>query len=87
YLTGVGSRHQFTLLYKTIRQFPEFDVRYKLNDLALYLKIQRPLLIKMLQIFQELEFVTIEDGVLKENPAATKRSIEDSKIYQELKIL
>lgn len=87
YLTGVGSRDQFALLYKTIRQFPEFDVRYKLNDLALYLKIQRPLLIKMLQIFQELEFVTIEDGVLKENPAAAKRSIEDSKIYQDLKVL
>lgn len=87
YLTGIGTREQFALLYKTIRQVPEFDVRYKLNDLATYLKIQRPLLIKMLQIFQELEFVTIEDGVLKENPNVVKRSIEESKIYQNLKDL
>ncbi|MBF8969434.1 single-stranded-DNA-specific exonuclease RecJ [Streptococcus sp. NLN76] len=87
YLTGVGTRDQFALLYKTIKQFPEFDVRYKLNELATYLKIQRPLLIKMLQIFQELEFVTIEDGILKENPNAARRSIEESQIYQNLKEL
>ena len=54
YLTGYGNREQFAKLYKTIYQFPEFDVRYKLKDLAAYLKIDPILLVKMIQIFEEL---------------------------------
>ncbi|WP_197368075.1 single-stranded-DNA-specific exonuclease C-terminal domain-containing protein, partial [Streptomyces clavuligerus] len=65
YLDGYGSRDQFAKLYKTIYQFDEFDVRYKLKDLAAYLKIKDTLLVKMIQIFQELEFVTITDGVMR----------------------
>lgn len=85
YLDGYGSRDQFAKLYKTIYQFDEFDVRYKLKDLAAYLKIKDSLLIKMIQIFQELEFVTITDGVMRVNKEAQKREIADSQIYQDLK--
>lgn len=72
-------------MYKTIYQFDEFDVRYKLKDLAGYLKIKDSLLVKMIQIFQELEFVTITDGVMRVNKEAQKREISESQIYQELK--
>ena len=72
YLTGYGSRDQYAKLYKTIYQYPEFDVRYKLKDLAAYLKIQQILLVKMIQIFQELGFVTIENGIMKVNKEAEK---------------
>ncbi|MFH0372655.1 single-stranded-DNA-specific exonuclease RecJ [Streptococcus sp. A22] len=85
YLDGYGSREQFAKLYKTIYQFDEFDVRYKLKDLAAYLKIKDSLLVKMIQIFQELEFVTISDGVMRVNKDAQKREISDSQIYQDLK--
>ncbi|MFI3067788.1 single-stranded-DNA-specific exonuclease RecJ [Streptococcus suis] len=85
YLDGYGSREQFAKLYKTIYQFDEFDVRYKLKDLAGYLKIKDSLLVKMIQIFQELEFVTITDGVMRVNKGAQKREISESQIYQELK--
>ncbi|WP_099779934.1 single-stranded-DNA-specific exonuclease RecJ [Streptococcus suis] len=85
YLDGYGSREQFAKLYKTIYQFKEFDVRYKLKDLAGYLKIKDSLLVKMIQIFQELEFVTITDGVMRINKGAQKREISESQIYQELK--
>ena len=71
--------------YKTIYQYPEFDVRYKLKDLATYLKIEQILLVKMIQIFQELGFVTIENGIMKVNKAAEKREIAESTIYQNLK--
>ncbi|MFM0586325.1 single-stranded-DNA-specific exonuclease RecJ [Streptococcus suis] len=87
YLDGYGSREQFAKLYKTIYQFKEFDVRYKLKDLAVYLKIKDSLLVKMIQIFQELEFVTITDGVMTVNADAEKREIADSQIYQDLKKL
>ncbi|MFS1663515.1 single-stranded-DNA-specific exonuclease RecJ [Streptococcus sp. zg-JUN1979] len=85
YLTGYGSREQFAKLYKTIYQYPEFDVRYKLSDLSAYLKIDKLLVIKMIQIFEELGFVTITDGVMTLNKSATKKTIDESHIYQQLK--
>ncbi len=85
YLTGYGTREQFAKLYKTIYQFPEFDIRYKLKDLAAYLKIEQILLVKMIQIFEELGFVTIENGVMRVNKEAEKRDIAESRIYQKLK--
>ena len=87
YLTGYGTREQFARLYKTIYQFPEFDVRYKLDELSHYLKIDKILLIKMIQIFDELDFVTIDNGVMTVNKEAEKREIEDSQIFQDLKHL
>jgi single-stranded-DNA-specific exonuclease recJ len=85
YLTGYGTREQFAKLYKTIYQFPEFDIRYKLKDLAAYLNIQQILLVKMIQVFEELDFVTIKDGVMTVNKEAPKREISESQIYQNLK--
>ncbi|AXQ78400.1 single-stranded-DNA-specific exonuclease RecJ [Streptococcus chenjunshii] len=87
YLTGYGTREQFAKLYRTIYQFPEFDVRYKLKELASYLKIPDILLVKMIQIFDELDFVRIADGVMTVNKKAEKREIADSRIYQDLKQL
>lgn len=84
YLTGAGTREQFARFYKTIYQYPEFDVRFKLKNLANYLKIPEILLVKMIQIFEELNFVTIEDGLMTVNKAAEKRDISESGIYQEL---
>lgn len=84
YLTGYGTRDQFAKLYKTIYQFPEFDVRYKLKELSQYLKIDQILLVKMVQIFEELGFVTISDGVMRVNKEAAKREISESSIYQDL---
>ena len=85
YLTGYGTREQFAKLYKTIYQFPEFDIRYKLKDLSAYLKIEQILLVKMIQIFEELGFVTIKNGVMKVNKDAAKRDIAESQIYRKLK--
>lgn len=85
YLTGYGTREQFAKLYKTIYQFPEFDIRYKLKDLSAYLKIEQILLVKMIQIFEELGFVSVENGVMKVNKDAVKRDIAESQIYQNLK--
>lgn len=87
YLTGYGTREQFSQLYKTVYQFSEFDIRYKLKELASYLRIPEMLLIKMIQIFEELNFVIIKDGVMTVNKSAEKRPISDSLIYQKLKKL
>lgn len=85
YLSGYGTRQQYAKLYKTLYQFPEFDIRYKLKELGHYLNIEVFLLIKMIQIFEELGFVTITDGVMTVNKAADKKAIETSRIFQDLK--
>ena len=84
YLTGYGSRDQYAKLYKTLYQFPEFDIRHKLGQLSDYLKIPQVLLIKMIQIFQELGFVQIENGIMTVNKDAEKKEIASSSIYQDL---
>ncbi|EGV11017.1 single-stranded-DNA-specific exonuclease RecJ [Streptococcus constellatus subsp. pharyngis SK1060 = CCUG 46377] len=85
YLTGFGTREQFAKLYKTIYQFPEFDIRYKLKELAAYLKIDSILLIKMIQIFEELGFVTIQDGVMQVNKNAEKKLLKVAIFIRSLK--
>ncbi|WP_273450091.1 single-stranded-DNA-specific exonuclease RecJ [Streptococcus ferus] len=87
YLTGFGTREQYAKLYKTLYQFPEFDLRHKLRDLSDYLKIPQILLVKMIQIFEELDFVSIDAGLMTVNKGAPKREISESQIYQELKNL
>lgn len=84
YLTGSGTREQFARLYKAIYQYPDFDIRYKLKDLATFIKIPDLLLVKMIQIFEELGFVEIDDGVMTVNKTAEHREIAESKIYQDL---
>ncbi|MFK4965581.1 single-stranded-DNA-specific exonuclease RecJ [Lactococcus garvieae] len=84
YLTGAGTREQFARFYKAIYQYPEFDIRFKLKDLANYLKIPDILMVKMIQIFEELNFVTIDNGMMSVNKGAEKRDISESSIYQEL---
>ncbi|MDY4510744.1 single-stranded-DNA-specific exonuclease RecJ [Streptococcus hyovaginalis] len=84
YLSGYGTRQQFAKLYKTIYQFPEFDIRYKLNELSQYLHIEDYLLVKMIQIFEELGFVTITDGVMTVVKNAEKKAIDSSHIFKDL---
>lgn len=84
YLSGYGTRQQFAKLYKTIYQFPEFDIRYKLNELSQYLHIEDYLLVKMIQIFEELGFVTITDGVMTVVKDAEKKAIDSSHIFKDL---
>lgn len=41
----------------------------------------------MIKIFEELEFVNIDNGLMTVNKAAQKREISESTIYQELEKL
>jgi single-stranded-DNA-specific exonuclease len=85
YLTGFGSRDEYAKLYRTLSTYRQFNIRQKLNGLADYLNIPRPLLVKMIQIFQELDFITIDDnGNLEMRKNPPKRAFSESRIYQDL---
>ncbi|EOH98535.1 single-stranded-DNA-specific exonuclease RecJ [Enterococcus haemoperoxidus ATCC BAA-382] len=82
YLNGTGSREQYAQLYKFVRQQEQVDVRYKLNVVAQHLKIQEKLLIFMIQVFFDLGFVTIENGVLRKVESPENHPLTESKVYQ-----
>lgn len=63
FISGYGTRDQFASLYKTIYQFPEFDVRYKLKELSSYLHIPDILLIKMIQILKNYILLRLQKGL------------------------
>lgn len=85
YLTGAGSHRQFANLYKVLSQQEEIDVRHKLGELSRFLRIEPILLVKMIQIFEELAFITLSDGIMRRNSSAPKRDLSESQIYRALK--
>lgn len=83
YLNGVGTREQYTQLYTFVQQQEQIDVRYKLANVAQYLKIQEKLLIFMIQVFFDLGFVTIENGVLRKVDNPVNHPLDESPRYQQ----
>jgi single-stranded-DNA-specific exonuclease len=82
YLNGTGTREQYAQLYKFIRQQDQVDVRYKLAVVAKHLKIQEKLLIFMIQVFFDLGFVTIENGILRKVENPENHPLTESQVYQ-----
>lgn len=82
YLNGLPNREQFAKLFKLIQREKELDVRHKTSLIAKYLNIEESLIIFMIQVFFDLEFVTIEDGVLRKKEILQSVPLNESKIYQ-----
>ncbi len=82
YLTGLPTRDQFGKLFKLIASQESIDIRYKLKDISNYLKIDKNLLIFMIRVFFDLEFVTIDDGLMTKVQNPTNKPLHESKIYQ-----
>jgi single-stranded-DNA-specific exonuclease len=82
YLTGVPPQTEFKKAYSLILQQRTLDVRYKLDQIARYLKISAASLKFILDVFQELDFVTIRDGVLEAVPHPAKKALSLSERYQ-----
>lgn len=82
YLDGMGTREQYARLFQLINGQEKLDVRYKLPQIAQFLQIPQNLLIFMIQVFFDLEFVTIVDGVLQKAAVNEKRPLDQSQIYQ-----
>lgn len=83
YLNGMPSREQFAQLFKFIAQFENVDVRHKLKDVSNYLKIKPSVLIFMIQVFSDLGFVTIENGLMTKVTAPENKPLTESLIFQE----
>lgn len=82
YLNGLPTREQFGRLYKFSQTHTNVNIRRDLQKLANYLKLKRELLVFMINVFFEAEFVKIENGLMNGNTNVTPHSLEDTNSYQ-----
>ncbi|HBF75740.1 MAG TPA: single-stranded-DNA-specific exonuclease RecJ, partial [Lactobacillus sp.] len=82
YLLGMPDRAQYAKLFRFVQTHHDVDVAHRLNELAKYLQIVPTQLVLMLQIFRELDFVTITNGQLNEVKQPAHRQITDAPSYQ-----
>lgn len=83
YIDGAGSRKQFAKLYKFIQQQSSVDVRYKISDVSKYLQLPEKLLIYMIQVFLDLQFITVDAGIMKKVNNPTMKDLHTSSVYQQ----
>lgn len=87
YLNGMPSREQFTYVFQYLKKQKDLDVHHQLKQLSQMLKIPMQNLIFMINLFRDLDFVRIQNGILNPVPNPTKRPLDSSTIYQERETL
>lgn len=83
YFDGMPTREQFVWYYTFLRKRQVFQLRQHLNELAKHKGWSRDMLIFMTQVFFELGFVTIENGLAKVVDHPPKKELTSAKIYQQ----
>ncbi|MGX9135386.1 single-stranded-DNA-specific exonuclease RecJ [Rummeliibacillus sp. JY-2-4R] len=85
FFDGMPTREQFVWYYTFLRKRQVFDLRKNLTELAKHKGWSRNMLIFMTQVFFELGFVTIENGLAKIVEHPPKKDLTSANIYQERK--
>lgn len=83
YLLGMPDRAEYAKLFKFVQTHQNVDVAHRLGELATYLRLKTPQLVLMLQIFTELQFVTIEHGVMNPVASPAHHAIESAPSYEQ----
>ncbi|WP_047999952.1 single-stranded-DNA-specific exonuclease RecJ [Lactiplantibacillus herbarum] len=82
YMAGMPSREQFAKLYQFAMSHHDVDVHHQLTLVAKHLHIERNLLIFMIQVFFEVGFVKINDGVMNGVSDPAKTDLHHAPSYQ-----
>ncbi|HEY4399854.1 MAG TPA: single-stranded-DNA-specific exonuclease RecJ [Lactobacillaceae bacterium] len=75
-------QQEFKVLYKFIASHPHVNFQVQLQQIAVHLKMSAQALKIMLQVFLELNFVTIENGFVRVNVQQTTRPLTESPTYR-----
>lgn len=82
YFDGMPQMNHFKACYKALFMKDEINLEQDGMQLCNYLKIKPPLLIFMLKVFNELDFIENNHGIIKVNKNVDKKDITSSKLYQ-----
>ncbi|MBM7544518.1 single-stranded-DNA-specific exonuclease [Weissella beninensis] len=82
YLAKLPTKHDFANLYKFIAQHHDLLIKDEIQQLASYLQVDKSQLTFMIQVFFELGFVTIDNGVLNGVVKPPKAELGTAPSYQ-----
>ncbi|MFD0896635.1 single-stranded-DNA-specific exonuclease RecJ [Loigolactobacillus binensis] len=83
YLAGLPTRGEFARLFKFTTTHKGINLRTQLPTLAKYLKLKKDLLIFMIQVFSDLGFVKIVEGVMDGVAQPAKAALQSAASYQQ----
>ncbi|MBB2481706.1 single-stranded-DNA-specific exonuclease RecJ [Bacillus sp. APMAM] len=83
YFSTIPTREHFKWFYGFLIKQKTFNVMRQGDQLAAFKGWSRKTIDFMSQVFFDLEFVTIEDGLISLKPVKVKRDLVESKTYQE----
>lgn len=82
YFEQIPTREQFAWLFSFIKKRGTFDFKKHCDELAKHKGWSRETLFFMLQVFFELEFVTLNNGLTELAKAPSKRDLTEAPIYK-----
>ena len=83
-MEGIPSRKQFAKIYKYFVTHQNIDIRHRLSLLSKVVNIKESHLTFIINVFFEVGFVKIKDGVLNSVKDAPKKDLKLSSSYQQL---
>ncbi|QYH52713.1 single-stranded-DNA-specific exonuclease RecJ [Liquorilactobacillus hordei] len=81
-LTGMPTKEELGKVYRFAVSHKNIDLKNDLNKLADYLKIKKDLLIFMLQVFFEVGFVKIDNGLMAGSSSSRRINLKDAPSYR-----
>ncbi|WP_196760380.1 single-stranded-DNA-specific exonuclease C-terminal domain-containing protein, partial [Staphylococcus cohnii] len=82
YFEGMPKMETFKQCFKALAAKKETNLANEGVQLSKFLNIQPHILKFILKVFLDLEFIQVENGIIKLNNVSTKRDIASSKYYQ-----
>ncbi|AYF92477.1 single-stranded-DNA-specific exonuclease RecJ [Apilactobacillus bombintestini] len=80
---GMPNRTQYAKLFKFIKTHNDIQIHDKINKIGSYLDIDVQTLIFMINVFNDLNFVYIENGIMNYNPDLVNTALTESRVYQD----
>ncbi|WP_067727306.1 single-stranded-DNA-specific exonuclease RecJ [Oceanobacillus damuensis] len=83
YLSAFPSREEFVWFYALVRQRKVMDLKKELGNIMRHKGWNKDKVIFISNVFFELGFVKIENGIIEAQPNPAKKDLQGSKLYQE----
>ncbi|MBM7606970.1 single-stranded-DNA-specific exonuclease [Lysinibacillus composti] len=82
YFNGMPSRQHFGWYYTFLKKRPNFNLQAHIDQLSKHIGLNEEILKFMTNVFFDLDFVTIENGLTSVNVNAPKRDLTEAPTYQ-----
>ncbi|QCR33004.1 single-stranded-DNA-specific exonuclease RecJ [Lysinibacillus sp. SGAir0095] len=83
YFNGMPTREHFGWYYSFLKKRPNFNLQLHLEKLAQHIGLNVEVIKFMTNVFFELGFVTIENGLTTVNSNVPKRLLSEAKVYKQ----